>query len=92
VFGVTVAVATVVFKMQRFDVTYWGKLATFLLMGAIPAFVVGASTFPMHQFFTWLAYAVGIPGLVLSYWTALAYVPTIRDSLRSGRAARAGHR
>jgi cardiolipin synthase len=92
VFGVTVAVATVVFKMQRFDVTYWGKLATFLLMGAIPAFVVGASTFPVHQFFTWLAYAVGIPGLALSYWTALAYAPTIRDSLRTGRAARAGHR
>jgi len=85
VFGGTVAVATVAFKMKRFDVTYWGKLATFLLMGSIPAFVVGASTFPVHQFFTVLGYAVGIPGLVLSYWTAVAYVPTIRDSLRRGR-------
>ncbi len=85
VFGGTVAVATVAFKMKRFDVTYWGKLATFLLMGSIPAFVVGASTFPVHQFFTVLGYACGVPGLVLSYWTAVAYVPTIRDSLRRGR-------
>ncbi len=85
VFGGAVAIATVAFKMQRFDVTYWGKLATFLLMGAIPAFVVGESTFPLHEFFTVLGYAVGVPGLILSYWTAVAYAPTIRASLRAGR-------
>ena len=89
VVGVTMAVATVAFEMQRFDVTYWGKLATFLLMGAVPAFMVGAdSGFPGHEFFLVLGYAVGIPGLALSYWTALAYAPTIRDNVRAGRAAR----
>jgi cardiolipin synthase (CMP-forming) len=89
VVGVSMAVATVAFKMQRFDVTYWGKLATFLLMGAVPALIVGADPdFPTHEFFRILGYAVGIPGLVLSYWTALAYVPTIRDNVRAGRAAR----
>lgn len=85
VIGITVVVATVAFKMKRFDVTYWGKLATFLLMGAIPAFMVGSTDFPMHTFFLVLAWAVGIPGLVLSYWTAIAYVPTIRESLQAGR-------
>ena len=89
VVGVTMAVATVAFKMQRFDVTYWGKLATFLLMGAVPAFMVGADHgFRGHEFFLVLGYAVGIPGLALSYWTALAYAPTIRDNVRTGRAAR----
>lgn len=87
--GLTMAVATVAFKMQRFDVTYWGKLATFLLMGAVPALMVGAdAAFPAHEFFRVLGYAVGIPGLALSYWTALAYAPTIRDNVRAGRAAR----
>lgn len=89
VVGVTMAVATVAFKMQRFDVTYWGKLATFLLMGAVPALMVGYDeAFPTHEFFRVLGFAVGIPGLVLSYWTALAYAPTIRDNVRAGRAAR----
>ncbi|MEX0847609.1 MAG: CDP-alcohol phosphatidyltransferase family protein [Ilumatobacteraceae bacterium] len=88
VVGITMAVATVAFKMQRFDVTYWGKLATFLLMGAVPAFMVGADdAFAGHQFFLVLGYAVGIPGLALSYWTALAYAPTIRDNVRAGRTA-----
>lgn len=87
-FGGTVAVATVAFGMERFDVTWWGKTATFLLMFAFPGFMLGASDFPGHTLFQIAAWIVGIPGLVLSYYTALAYVPTIRASLRSGRSRR----
>jgi cardiolipin synthase len=43
-FGGTVAILTLFFKMERFDVTYLGKWATFLLMGVFPAFVMSEST------------------------------------------------
>ena len=46
VVGVTVVVATLFWHMQRFDVTWLGKLATFLLMFAIPGFMLGSSDFP----------------------------------------------
>ncbi len=78
-------IATFVFHMQRFDVTYWGKAATFWLMFAIPGFLLGASDFPGHQGFQLAAWIVGIPGLVLSYYTAVAYIPQIRDGIRTGR-------
>lgn len=86
--GGTVALATVAFGMERFDVTWWGKTATFLLMAAFPWFMIGNSNFPAHQAFTVGAWLVGIPGLVLSWYTGVAYIPTIRKALRSGRARR----
>ena len=87
--GGTVAVATVMFSMERFDVTWWGKTATFLLMFAVPGFLMGHSSVPGADAFTVAAWVLGIPGLVLSYYTAIAYVPMIRDAIRSGRARRA---
>jgi cardiolipin synthase len=87
--GGTIAIATVFLHMARFDVTWWGKTATFLLMFAIPAFVLGASEFPAHTVFTVLAWVLGIPGLALSYWTAIGYVPEIRRGIAVGRASRA---
>lgn len=86
--GGTIAVATLVFKMQRFDVTWWGKTATFLLMFAIPGFMLGSTDFPGHTGFQVAAWILGIPGLALSYYTGIAYVPVIRQSVREGRAAR----
>ncbi len=44
--GLMMAIATVVYKMPRIDVTYWGKLATFLLMFAVPGFLMGNSDMP----------------------------------------------
>jgi cardiolipin synthase (CMP-forming) len=85
--GGTVAIATLFFGMKRFDVTWLGKLATFLLMFAMPGFMLGASDFPGHQLFLIGAWILGIPGLVLSYYTAVTYIPTIRRSLRDGREA-----
>ena len=86
-FGATVALATLLFGMKRFDVTYWGKLATFLLMFAFPGFMLGSSSFPGHQGFEIASWILGIPGLILSYYTAVTYIPTIRRSLREGREA-----
>ena len=87
VVGVTMAVCTLFFSMQRFDVTYWGKLATFLLMFAFPGFMLGNTDFPGATAFEIVAWIMGIPGLVLSYYTAVAYVPLVRAHLRTGRGA-----
>jgi cardiolipin synthase len=86
--GGSIVVATLVFGMERFDVTYLGKLATFLLMFAIPGFLMGHSSIPIADAFTVAAWCLGIPGLVLSYYTAIAYIPSIRDGIRAGRAHR----
>jgi len=87
VMGVTVAVATLFFGMERFDVTFLGKTATFLLMFAIPGFMLGSSDFWANDLFQLAAWVLGIPGLVLSYYTAFAYIPTIRRSVAAGRRA-----
>lgn len=88
--GITVAVATLFFGMQRFDVTWLGKTATFLLMFAIPGFMLGGSDFPGHQLFQIASWLMGIPGLILSYYTAYSYIPTIKASIRAGRASTKG--
>jgi cardiolipin synthase (CMP-forming) len=87
VLGGTIAGLTLFGGMERFDVTWWGKTATFLLMFAFPAFLLGASDFSFGRGFEIAAWIAGIPGLILSYYTAMAYIPTIAAHLRSGRAA-----
>lgn len=89
--GLMMLIATLVFKMPRFDVTYLGKLATFLLMFAVPAFLMGNSDFVGAAVFEALAWIVGIPGLVLSYWTAIAYIPQVRQAVADGRIERSSH-
>jgi cardiolipin synthase len=79
------AIATLVFHMPRFDVSWWGKLATFLLMFALPGFLLGSSDFPLHDLFELAAWLLAIPGLVISWVTAVAYVPRVRAAIAAGR-------
>lgn len=85
--GGTVAVATLVFRMQRFDVTWWGKTATFLLMFTFPGFLLGESGIAVDWFFEGSAWILGLPGLLISVWTGIGYAPLIRDGIRRGRRA-----
>jgi cardiolipin synthase (CMP-forming) len=87
--GGAVVIATVAYQMERFDVTYLGKCATFLLMFAVPGFMLGSSDFWGHDGFQIASWILGIPGLVLSYYTAIQYIPLIRDGIRAGRQKRA---
>ena len=87
-FGGTVLIATIA-GMKRFDVTWWGKLATFLLMFALPGLLIGASDLGVHLEFEIAAWILGVPGIVISYYTAIAYVPILRKNLREGRVERA---
>jgi cardiolipin synthase len=85
--GGVIAFATLFLHMQRFGVTWLGKCATFLLMGAVPSFLMANADVWESPFFAVFAWVIGIPGLVLSYWTAIAYIPLIRSGIAAGRAS-----
>lgn len=86
--GAMMLIATFVFDMPRFDVTWLGKTATFLLMFAVPAFLLGSSDIVAAWFFELAGWALGIPGLILSWYTGFAYIPHVRANIAAGRAAR----
>ena len=86
--GLMMAVATLVYKMPRIDVTYLGKLATFLLMFSVPGFLMGNSDISGAGLFEVAAWVLGIPGLILSYWTGIAYIPQVRSAIATGAASR----
>lgn len=87
---VVVAVATLVLAAlgaRRIDVTWFGKAGTFFLMFAFPGFLWGSADWALDRFFEVAAWACAIPGLVLSYWAAVLYVPIAARALREGRSA-----
>jgi cardiolipin synthase len=88
----TVALITVVLTAlgaEPVRVTWFGKAGTFLLMFAFPWFLASHSTLTTAPVFGVLAWMVGIPGLVLSYYAAFAYVPLWRANLAAARSRRA---
>lgn len=91
VVGVAMVVLTLL-GMKRFDVTYLGKCATFALMFAFPLFLLHSGTDSWGTAIEVAAWCCGLPGLALSYYTAVAYVPLMRRNLRDGRAERASVR
>jgi cardiolipin synthase len=89
--GAAMVVATLL-GMQRFGVTWWGKLGTFLLMFAIPGLLIGTGD-AAYADLMWIAgWVLGLPGLVISWYAAAMYIPTIRANLAAGRTARREHR
>ena len=78
------------FGMKRFAVNKWGKRYTFLLMFAVPLILLGQADGAGSRWVTWLGWFFGLPALVISYTTAINYLPVIRANLRSGRASRTG--
>ncbi|HEV2767459.1 MAG TPA: CDP-alcohol phosphatidyltransferase family protein [Acidimicrobiales bacterium] len=79
-----VAVAALVLAamgVRRIDVTLLGKAATFCLMASFPLFLASASTLSWAGVARVLAWIVVVPGLVLSYVSAAAYVPLAKQAL-----------
>ncbi|MCB1002630.1 MAG: CDP-alcohol phosphatidyltransferase family protein [Acidimicrobiales bacterium] len=74
---------------KRIDVTWFGKAGTFCLMFAFPLFLAGSDpNLGVADLATYAAWGFGVPGLVLSYYAAVLYVPLGLKALRDGRAAR----
>jgi phosphatidylglycerophosphate synthase len=62
------------------EVRYAGKLATFLLYGAIPAFYLAKAG--VMEWLMWpTAYITGVVGLVLYWYVAIRYIGDSRDKL-----------
>jgi cardiolipin synthase len=73
------------FGMQRFAVSYWGKWYTLFLMTSVPLLLLGSSSSGLADGARTLGWIFAAPGLTLSYFTAVMYVPVIRANLRAGR-------
>jgi cardiolipin synthase len=71
---------------KRIDVTWYGKAGTFFLMISFPLFLASESTVGWADTAETLAWGTGIPGLVLSWYSAILYVPMARRALAEGRA------
>jgi cardiolipin synthase (CMP-forming) len=87
---VLVAGATLVLAglgVRRIDVTWFGKAYTLLLMIAFPLFLASHSTLGWHRGGGTAAWAFGIPGLVLAWYSAALYVPIARRALRERDAS-----
>jgi cardiolipin synthase len=78
--GATIGLA--VAGARRIDVTWFGKAYTLLLMIAFPLFLASHSTLGWHEGGGTAAWAFGIPGLVLAWYSAALYVPMARRALR----------
>ncbi len=70
---------------KRIDVLWWGKTGTFAMLFAVPSFLAGESTISIHEFFAVFAYLCGIPGLLISWFAALMYIPLAGEALREIR-------
>jgi cardiolipin synthase len=73
---------------RRIDVTWFGKAGTFGLMIAFPLFLASHSDLWWADAAGVLAWVAGIPGLALSLYAAVLYVPLARRALADGRDAR----
>jgi cardiolipin synthase (CMP-forming) len=86
--GITVAVLTLR-GMKRVDVQWVGKAGTLCLMVAFPFFLGASADTAAADVYTALAWIFGIPGLVLSYYAAITYIPIYRRAYAEGRRERA---
>ena len=74
--------------MERFPVSNNGKWYTFFLMMAVPFLLLAESSHITADFGLVVGWLCAVPGLALSYYTAVMYVPLVRTNLRKGRAAK----
>ena len=85
--GLMMVIATA-FGMERFAVTYLGKWATFILMFAVPALTLSTSGIALEPLFSLVGWVLVVPGLAVSWLTAVQYVPKVREHLLAGRRRR----
>jgi cardiolipin synthase len=88
--GGTLVVLTML-GMERFPVTWWGKTGTFLLMFAVPGLLLARSDIALADALWVASWSLGVPGLLISWYAAFAYVPQIRSHFVTGRTARREH-
>lgn len=71
------AVAIATRGVRTVQVSWWGKTATFGLLFALPLFLAAAAEPPGEQVYRLLAWVIGLPALVLSWVSAIGYLPVL---------------
>ena len=72
---------------ESIHVRWLGKLATFLLYGAVPSLYLGAAlTGDWGTVFRWAGLVAGAAGLVIYVWVAVGYLSEIRERLAASEA------
>ena len=66
--------------MRTVQVSWWGKVATFGLLFALPLFLAAASEPAGEQVYRTLAWCIGLPSLALSWYSAFGYLPLLHRS------------
>ncbi len=82
-----VAIGLGVLGVERFDVTWWGKTGTFFLMFAYPFLLGGASDISGAEILRICGWICGIPGLLISWYSAAEYGPIARKALSDSLAS-----
>lgn len=65
--------------VRTVTVSWWGKTATFGLLFALPLFLAAAAEPSGEPVYRALAWAIGIPSLILSWVSAWGYLPLLRN-------------
>lgn len=80
------AVVLAALGARRIDVQWAGKAGTLALMFAFPAFLMAHAHWRFDTVALVIAWGFVVPGLILSWYAAITYVPAARAALREGRA------
>ena len=81
----TVVVAALGGSRRRLDVSWLGKAGTLLTYVAYPLFLAGDADLGSRAVWRGLAWALVVPGVLLSWWALGTYVPQARQALRQPR-------
>lgn len=65
--------------VTKLDVRWLGKLATLMLYVSISFFYVGVG-FEL-DWLVWIAYVIGVPGLIIYWWVAFQYLGDMRRAI-----------
>lgn len=87
-----VAIAALVLASMgatRIDVQWVGKAGTFALMVAFPLFLAAGADIGWADTAEALAWLWAVPGLLLSWYSVLNYIPLARSAVREGRVGSA---
>lgn len=68
--------------LRTVQVSWWGKTATFGLLFALPLFLAASAEPAGEDVYRVLAWAFGLPSLVLSWVSAYGYLPLLRTAPR----------
>lgn len=69
--------------VTKLDVRWLGKLATLMLYVSISFFYIGVGF--DFDWLVWIAYLIGVPGLIIYWWVAFEYLGDMRRAMAAAK-------